>query len=105
MKSDQPLWMPAGTVRAILALAVVLSGVFQLIDVGALSDQHFALVVGALLAYGLMRMNTPPVQSLPQLPSLFNTPFLDALGDASAKMDAEEDAEEEKSVFPGANDL
>jgi hypothetical protein len=55
MKTTEPLFLPKGSIRALLALAIVLSGVWELINEGGLTEQHFLLVVGSLLFYGLMR--------------------------------------------------
>jgi len=50
MKCEYPLWMPKGSVRAILALGIVLSAV-GLLAIGKLDPETFIMVTAIVTGY------------------------------------------------------
>ena len=56
MNKNQPLWMPPGSVRAILAIMGMVPAVYQIIVAGSCSEQAFSLAAGSAAAYGILKL-------------------------------------------------
>lgn len=60
MKPDYPLWMPKGSVRALIAFTVIgIWAALELITAGNAPNEVRALAGATAAAYGLMRAKAP----------------------------------------------
>lgn len=60
LNRNQPLWMPGGSVRSILALVLVLATVALVLSGQPAPDNFYALVVAVVSFYFAGAMSTPP---------------------------------------------
>ncbi|KKM98180.1 hypothetical protein LCGC14_1160570 [marine sediment metagenome] len=61
----KPLWLPFGSVRALMFMAVVGTILYEIIGGGGLTDELMIILVGVLGSYGLMRYKQAEVKDEP----------------------------------------
>ncbi len=74
----KPLWLPAGSVRAIMSLAVIAVILYEIVGGGGLTDLLAFILTGVLVAYGAMRLKQVTNQP-DEMPPILSDDMIDVL--------------------------